>query len=178
MTPESWKSDTHDIPDAVDATADLRRAAARATLARSVQNTQPWRFDLGPTSLDLSADATRRLPVIDPDGRQLTISCGAALYGARLSLQARGVPVSVSLLPDPTRPEHLAHVEILSASHGRDPVATAEDRAADERHTTGVRSALSRSRRTCCSGSPPRRTRREPPSTRSAPGWTVPSSRP
>ncbi len=76
MTPESWKSDIHGIPDAADATADLRRAAARATLAPSVHNTQPWRFDLGPTSLDLSADATRRLPVIDPDGRQLRISCG------------------------------------------------------------------------------------------------------
>lgn len=135
MTTESRKSDTHDIPDAADATADLRRAAARATLAPSVHNTQPWRFDLGPTSMDLSADTTRRLPVIDPDGRQLTISCGAALYGARLSLQARGVPVSVSLLPNPTRPDHLAHVKILSASHGRDPVATTGDRAADERRT-------------------------------------------
>lgn len=118
-----------------DAAADLRRAAARATRAPSVHNTQPWRFELGPTALELSADSSRQLPVIDPDGRQMTISCGCALLGARLSLQARGVPVEVSLLPDPSRPEHLAHIELLGAATGRDPAATALDQAADERHS-------------------------------------------
>ena len=53
----------------------VRRAAVRATLAPSVHNTQPWRFVLGSSRLEIHADWNRRLRVLDPRGRQLLISC-------------------------------------------------------------------------------------------------------
>ena len=59
----------------------VRYVVAKAVWAPSVHNTQPWRFtaDGGP-GLSLHADAGRRLAVADPDGREMMISCGAALF--------------------------------------------------------------------------------------------------
>lgn len=87
----------------------LRRAAMRATLAPSVHNTQPWRFVLRQGQLELHADRSRRLSVLDPTGRQLTISCGCALFNARAALAAGG-EVAVSRFPDKARPDLLALV--------------------------------------------------------------------
>ena len=62
----------------------------RATLAPSVHNTQPWRFVLSPDALEIHADRSRQLRVLDPRGRQMTLSCGCALFNARASLAAAG----------------------------------------------------------------------------------------
>lgn len=61
-------------------TAAMRRAAVRGTLAPSVHNTQPWGFELGSDGLSIRTDPSRRLHVLDPTGRQMTISCGCALF--------------------------------------------------------------------------------------------------
>ncbi len=63
-----------------------RRAAVRATLAASVHHTQPWRFQLSSDGLDLFVDPSRQLQVLDPLGRQMTISCGCTLMNARASV--------------------------------------------------------------------------------------------
>ena len=74
-------------------TAALRRAAVRATLAPSVHNTQPWRFELRPNELRIVADSSRQLQVLDPTARQLIISCGCALFNARVAVAASGLEV-------------------------------------------------------------------------------------
>ncbi len=122
-------------PSTPTAMPALRRAAMRAMLAPSTHNTQPWRFVVGPTSLDLFADPTRALPVIDPRSRQQVISCGAALLAARVSLAADGVPVEVDLLPDRADPDHLARLRVVAGHRRPDPAAAALDRAGDQRHT-------------------------------------------
>src|SRR4051812_48503093 len=86
----------------------LRRAAVRATLAPSVHNTQPWRFHLRTDALDIYADRSRQLSVLDPTGRQLLISCGCALFNARTSLAADDVEVTVDRLPIEGRSDLLA----------------------------------------------------------------------
>ena len=63
-----------------------------AVRAPSVHNTQPWRFHVGPAGLELHADRSRQLPAVDPFGRELLISCGAALYGLRLRCPAARLP--------------------------------------------------------------------------------------
>lgn len=101
----------------------LRQAAISATLASSVYNTQPWRFVLGAASLEVHADWTRRLMVLDPRGRQLLISCGCAIFNARVALAAAGYAVTVTLLPDTGQPDLLARLSVSGAGTGPDPIA-------------------------------------------------------
>jgi nitroreductase len=61
-----------------------------ALLAPSEYNTQPWLFSLQSESVDLYTDYTRRLPVVDPEDRELLISCGAACFNLRLALRHFG----------------------------------------------------------------------------------------
>ncbi|RYY99624.1 MAG: hypothetical protein EOO11_04355 [Chitinophagaceae bacterium] len=50
-----------------------------ATLAPSTHNTQPWKFRVEEDRITLLPDLARRMPVADPDGRELFISLGCAL---------------------------------------------------------------------------------------------------
>lgn len=60
-----------------------------ATRAPSVHNTQPWRFRTGPDAVELWSDPRRKLRT-DPSGREMLISCGAALFGLRLAVRSLG----------------------------------------------------------------------------------------
>ncbi|MFC4944918.1 Acg family FMN-binding oxidoreductase [Pseudonocardia sp. GCM10023141] len=88
-------------------TAGLLTTAARAP---SLHNTQPWRFRVTPTVIELYSDPDRRLPVVDPDGREMRIACGAALLNLRLALQGHGIRPLVTVLPDADRPDLIATV--------------------------------------------------------------------
>jgi Nitroreductase family len=83
-----------------------------ATRAPSVHNTQPWRWRVGSDSLHLYADPELRLPNTDPDGRDLTLSCGIALNHCVVALAALGWQSKIHRLPNPDEPEHLAAVEV------------------------------------------------------------------
>jgi hypothetical protein len=69
-----------------------------------VHNTQPWLFGTDAQELCLYADAGRQLTVADPAGRQMLISCGAALFTARLALRSAGQIPQARVLPDPADP--------------------------------------------------------------------------
>jgi hypothetical protein len=70
-----------------------------AVLAPSSHNTQPWRFRLTNEFVEVYADRTRGLPVVDPDDRALLISCGAALFHLRVAMRYFGLSDAVELLP-------------------------------------------------------------------------------
>jgi hypothetical protein len=87
------------------ATAEIARfVAGEAVWAPSVHNTQPWLFSADSAGLSLYADAARQLAVADPDGREMLISCGAALFTARLALRTAGYLAQAEILPDQARP--------------------------------------------------------------------------
>src|SRR5215471_13723885 len=81
-----------------------------AVWSPSVHNTQPWRFTAEDRGLSLYADAARQLRVADPDGREMMISCGAALFTARLALRSLGYLPETQVLPDPGQPLLVARV--------------------------------------------------------------------
>jgi hypothetical protein len=87
---------------------------ATAARAPSVHNTQPWRFRVGEYAIELYADQRRKLRV-DPVGREMLISCGAALFGLRLAVRSLGYLPVVDLLPDPARLRLLARVRLGAA---------------------------------------------------------------
>jgi nitroreductase len=119
-------------------TAHLDRTTARAVIALanrapSVHNSQPWRWRVTPSSIHLFADPARALPATDPEGRDLRLSCGAALHHLRVALLAAGLGSTVHRLPDPADPLHLAEVETISGRPSPDDLALA--RAIENRRT-------------------------------------------
>jgi hypothetical protein len=118
------------IPIPADQVGYLITTAARAP---SVHNTQPWRFKVSEDAIELYADPRRKLRV-DPAGREMLISCGAALFGLRLAIRSLGYQPIVELLPDPARLRLLARVRLS----GGTPLSDTERRmleAVPHRHT-------------------------------------------
>jgi hypothetical protein len=83
-----------------------------AELAPSVHNTQPWTFSAHGDVIQVRADRSRQLPVLDPGGRDLAISCGAAVEFADLAIRALGWDCTVRLLPNPIDTDVFAILEI------------------------------------------------------------------
>ncbi len=123
MPPDAGGPDPASQPTA---TETVRTVIAEAVWAPSVHNTQPWWFSADGQQISLYADAGRRLAVADPDDRELMISCGAALFTARLALRSLGYIPQTRLLPDPARPALVAQV----SWEGRAPATDYERRLA------------------------------------------------
>ena len=84
---------------------------ATAARAPSVHNSQPWRFQIGPRAIELWSDPQRKVRH-DAIGREMLISCGAALFGLRLAVRSLGYQPVVDLLPDRTQLRLMARVSI------------------------------------------------------------------
>ena len=107
----------------------VRSALQFAARAPSVHNTQPWKWRIGDGSVELLADQARWLRATDQDGRDLMLSCGAALHHLRVALAAAGVDTSVHRLPDPDQPDLLATIDLHPGS-GRNSGVDPEQAAA------------------------------------------------
>jgi hypothetical protein len=103
-------------PDHLLTLADVARLVAMAGRAPSVHNTQPWRFRTAGNVIELHADTSRQLRVADPAGRELLISCGAAVYGLRLGMRSLSYLPEVALLPEPDQPDLVARVWPVDAA--------------------------------------------------------------
>jgi len=90
--------------------SEMAGLIALAARAPSLHNSQPWRFRIGRSAVELRADPDRQLWQTDPDGREMLISCGAALYGLRLGLRRLGFQPVTEMLPDPAQPALIARV--------------------------------------------------------------------
>jgi nitroreductase len=113
-----------EFPITGTAAQKLRAAVQFAVRAPSSHNSQPWRFRLADDVLELRADRSRALPVIDPDDRELIISCGATLFHVGVVLRHYGSMPRIERLADVADPDLLARVRIGSARE-----RTAEDAA-------------------------------------------------
>jgi nitroreductase len=90
--------------------ATLLACLDAAVAAPSVHNSQPWRFRIRAGGIDVFADRTRQLGVVDPAGRELLISVGAALLNLRIAVLAHGRLPVLHLTPDPLEPDLVGRV--------------------------------------------------------------------
>ncbi|MCV7321687.1 Acg family FMN-binding oxidoreductase [Mycolicibacterium confluentis] len=105
--------------------ATVLAALALAQRAPSVHNTQPWLWRLGDEGVHLYADSTHHLPHIDPQRRDLILSCGAALQHFTVALAALGWQAHVHRMPNSANPDHLASIEISASTASEQDIALA-----------------------------------------------------
>jgi nitroreductase len=108
----AWNVSPDDFPADGTSEEKLWFAVRYAILAPSTHNTQPWLFQIHGNVLELYADLTRALPVVDPDHRELIISCGAALFHLRLAIRYFGYSSRVETFPEPADSNLLARLHL------------------------------------------------------------------
>jgi hypothetical protein len=102
---EPWK-------DWRDGTTSPERIVRAGILAANPHNSQPWHFRINERAVDLYADYSRQIGVIDPLRREMHIGLGCAVENMILAAQAEGLDVQVSLLPDSKYVDHVAHLAL------------------------------------------------------------------
>ncbi|WP_198163424.1 Acg family FMN-binding oxidoreductase [Rhodococcus sp. WMMA185] len=115
----------------------VRIAVDLACRAPSVHNSQPWRWRYADGQLDLYVDGSRVLTSADPTGRQLVISCGAALNHLQTALTALRWSTDIQRVPEGPRSGHLASIrfrhDARPQSHDFDLLAAIRHRHSDRR---------------------------------------------
>jgi nitroreductase len=109
---DPWAVSADDYPSTAPAAEQLRHLLRWAILAPSIHNTQPWLFRLQEDAVELFADTRRTLRVVDPERRQLFMSCGAALFNLRIAIRRFGRADLVDYGADPARSSFIARVRL------------------------------------------------------------------
>jgi hypothetical protein len=117
-------------------TAHLHTLVAAAGAAPSLHDSQPWRFEATADggTVWVRTDPCRAVAPIDPDGRALHVSVGAALLNLRVAARHFGHEPVVRLLPFAGDPQIAAEVDLRSPYAGPERLYP----AIAERHSSRV----------------------------------------
>lgn len=111
MSLNAWARAAEPLAENADASEKLAASVRFSVLAPSGHNTQPWAFRVDGRTVELLAERSRRLPVVDPHDRELTISCGAALAFLEVGAARHGLTTTTAVWPDDADPDLVARVE-------------------------------------------------------------------
>ncbi len=104
------------------------KALSYAVLAPNPHNRQPWLVDLkGTEEAVLYCEAERRLPVTDPEDRQITIGLGCFLELLRIAAAEQGYRADVIPFPEGEPAPRLdqrpvAHIKLIKDAGEKDPL--------------------------------------------------------
>jgi hypothetical protein len=115
-----------------------------AILAANAHDTQPWRFNVAADRIDLFADRTRTIGAVDPIGRELEVSLGCALENLMLAAPANGLTPTLTILPDPSEPDHVAQVALTAGPTSVSPIFETIPRRHTDRAAYDVAKAVER----------------------------------
>lgn len=117
-----WEVAEEDFPWTGSTREKLQFLLHYAVLAPSGHNTQPWLFRIAGDAIELYVDRSRTLETIDPQGRELIMSCGTTLYHLRTAIRHYGYEPIVQTFPDLDDPDLIAFIRL-----GPPKAATLED---------------------------------------------------
>lgn len=115
---EAWSIEPSAFPRNGTSREVLAFLVRYAVLAPSGHNTQPWRFVLSDDHVDIVADTSRALHMVDPHDREMTMSCAAAAETMFAALRAFGLTGSIIPLPLPQAPDVIARVTLAPQPAG------------------------------------------------------------
>jgi nitroreductase len=85
-----------------------------AILAANPHNTQPWHFAISSSAIDVYVDLARNTGAMDPFRREQRIGLGFSLENLLIAAQAKGHDPRLMILPKPSDPTLIAHVDLGS----------------------------------------------------------------
>jgi nitroreductase len=102
-----------------------------AILSANPHNSQPWRFRISLSAIDVLIDPSRNIGNMDPYRREQHIGLGCSLENLLIAAQAKGYDPRLTVLPDAGDATLIAHVELNPGTQSNDALY----RAIPERHT-------------------------------------------
>ena len=99
-----------DVLPSPPSTKEIEGLLDHAGRAPGVLNSQPWRFVVDRGSVLVYADRARQLMALDSDGREMTMSVGAAVYYLRFASLHAGWAPAVLPFPVASEPDLVAAV--------------------------------------------------------------------
>ncbi len=105
-----------------------------AILAPSSHNAQPWTFHATSEGVEIRADYSRRLAVVDPDDRELMLGLGAAIANLRIAAAHFGFETTILQTRNAETPGMIAFVAFRETSQTDEELRTLFP-AIKQRHT-------------------------------------------
>jgi hypothetical protein len=112
LSDDAWIIDPIGFPGSGTARDKLAFLLRYARLAPSDHDTQPWHFVLTDTYVDIVADLSRALTRVDPNYREVTLSCAAAAETLLAAIRAYGYQGVLTPSPEPHARTVVARVEL------------------------------------------------------------------
>jgi len=97
---EPWQISEDDFPAGGTRGEQLRFLLQYAILAPSSHNSQPWRFSVSDSHIDVFMDTDRWLTVADADRRELRLSIGCALENLLIAAEHFGLKHDTAYFPE------------------------------------------------------------------------------
>jgi hypothetical protein len=102
----------------------IERLVYYARLAPSIRNSQPWKFLLGGSTIDVFSDCARWLNVADGDRREMHLSLGCAIESLRIAADFGGYGTGLQYFPMHNDETLVARVSVaLGGPKRADPAA-------------------------------------------------------
>jgi hypothetical protein len=92
---------------------------AAGVLAASPHNTQPWRFRLDASEIELELDERQALGPVDPVLRQMALGAGCAVENMVVAARGLGRDAEVAVLPDASRATVAARLSLVGGGAAR-----------------------------------------------------------
>ncbi|HVV73173.1 MAG TPA: nitroreductase, partial [Verrucomicrobiae bacterium] len=115
---QNWSEKMAEFPAWGSGGEKMQFLVRYAVLAPSKCNAQPWLFEICGDSMDLICDRSWAFHEIDPNCRQLILSCGAALLNLTIAARHFGCGLQVEPFPWPGDRYLLARVRLASSDLG------------------------------------------------------------
>jgi hypothetical protein len=119
-----WYIDDSDFYEQESFGDQMRFLLRYAVLAPSGHNTQPWTFRLTGNGVDVFADYSKRLLIIDPDDRELLMSIGAAITNFRIAAAHFGFETTVLYERQPEDGNAVAAISAIETCRPDESLAT------------------------------------------------------
>jgi hypothetical protein len=112
LSDDAWVIDPIGFPGSGTARDKLAFLVRYARLAPSDHDTQPWRFVVADTHVDIVADLSRAMRLVDPHYREVTLSCAAAAETLLAAVRAYGYDGVITPSPEPHARTVIARFEL------------------------------------------------------------------